>query len=82
MPPGARSCVRVRGARFDLDGDGAEATVATNGTATTASSYHRGGVNVAFGDGSVQFVTDDISVTAWRMMGSRDGVDAPTDRRG
>jgi prepilin-type N-terminal cleavage/methylation domain-containing protein/prepilin-type processing-associated H-X9-DG protein len=37
------------------------------------SSYHAGGVNVALGDGSVRFVTDGISLAAWRGLGTRDG---------
>ncbi|MDY3556676.1 DUF1559 domain-containing protein [Gemmata sp. JC717] len=38
-----------------------------------ASSYHTGGANVCMGDGSVRFVTDSTSVTAWRAMGTRAG---------
>jgi prepilin-type N-terminal cleavage/methylation domain-containing protein/prepilin-type processing-associated H-X9-DG protein len=29
-------------------------------------SFHRGGINVLFGDGSVRFVKDSISLAAWR----------------
>ncbi len=36
-------------------------------------SYHRGGVNVVFGDAAVTFLTDDIDLAVWRSMGSRDG---------
>ena len=38
-----------------------------------SSSQHPGGVNVLLGDGSVRFVKDSISVTAWQALGSRNG---------
>lgn len=44
-----------------------------NGGAVTASSRHRGGVNVALCDGSVRFVTNDIDLVTWRALGSKDG---------
>jgi prepilin-type N-terminal cleavage/methylation domain-containing protein/prepilin-type processing-associated H-X9-DG protein len=41
----------------------------------TARSYHQGGVNVGFCDGSIRFITDSIDPTTWQMLGSRaDGV--------
>ncbi|HVJ79716.1 MAG TPA: DUF1559 domain-containing protein [Planctomycetia bacterium] len=39
----------------------------------SAQSRHPGGVNVALGDGSVQFVTDSISQRLWWGMGTRNG---------
>ena len=44
-----------------------------DGTATTASSRHNGGVNVAMVDGSIHFVSDSINPLVWNAMGSRDG---------
>ena len=38
-----------------------------------ASSYHSGGVNVAMLDGSVKFVKDSVSITAWRALGTKAG---------
>ena len=40
-----------------------------------ARSYHAGsgGVNVAFVDGSVHFIANSISPTAWRALGTRSG---------
>jgi prepilin-type N-terminal cleavage/methylation domain-containing protein/prepilin-type processing-associated H-X9-DG protein len=38
-----------------------------------ATSRHTGGVNVAFGDGSVHFITQTIDLTTWRALGSRSG---------
>jgi prepilin-type N-terminal cleavage/methylation domain-containing protein/prepilin-type processing-associated H-X9-DG protein len=36
-----------------------------------ARSYHAGGVNVAFADGSVHFISNGISMPTWMAMGSR-----------
>jgi prepilin-type N-terminal cleavage/methylation domain-containing protein/prepilin-type processing-associated H-X9-DG protein len=37
----------------------------------TARSYHSGGVNVGFCDGSVRFVADSIALNIWKNLGSR-----------
>ncbi len=37
------------------------------------SSQHPGGVNVLFGDGSVRFVKNGVSLTTWRALGTRNG---------
>src|SRR5262249_17229146 len=34
------------------------------------TSYPTGGVNVAFGDGSVRFIQDGVSLQGWRAMGT------------
>jgi prepilin-type N-terminal cleavage/methylation domain-containing protein/prepilin-type processing-associated H-X9-DG protein len=36
----------------------------------TARSRHPGGVNVCFGDGTVQFIQDTISMSTWRALSS------------
>ena len=36
-----------------------------------ARSFHPGGVNVAFCDGSVRFIRSTISITVWKDLGSR-----------
>ena len=41
--------------------------------ATTAKSYHTGGVHTLLCDGSVRFVSDNINVQTWRALGSRAG---------
>jgi prepilin-type N-terminal cleavage/methylation domain-containing protein/prepilin-type processing-associated H-X9-DG protein len=41
----------------------------------SSRSRHPGGVNVAFGDGSVQFITDQIAVTVWRSLSSMNADD-------
>lgn len=38
-----------------------------------ARSYHSGGVNVSYGDGSVRFVSNNVSLTVWQALGSRGG---------
>jgi prepilin-type N-terminal cleavage/methylation domain-containing protein/prepilin-type processing-associated H-X9-DG protein len=38
-----------------------------------ARSYHPGGVNVLFADGSVHFVRDSIAPDTWRALGTRGG---------
>jgi prepilin-type processing-associated H-X9-DG protein len=38
-----------------------------------ATSNHPGGANVAFGDGSVKFIKDSISMTIWWGLGTRNG---------
>ncbi len=39
----------------------------------TARSYHRGGVNALFLDGSIHFVNNDIARDVWRALGTRSG---------
>lgn len=41
--------------------------------ATSAQSYHTGGVMVARCDGSVDFVSDSIDLATWRAFGTRNG---------
>lgn len=40
---------------------------------TAARSYHPGGVNVVFCDGSVRFVKNTVNDATWRALGSRSG---------
>ncbi|MEA1950146.1 MAG: DUF1559 domain-containing protein, partial [Planctomycetota bacterium] len=47
-------------------------------TYSSARSYHPGGVNVAFADGHVEFITDNIDLAVWRMLASiADGTPLP-----
>ncbi|MDR1291201.1 MAG: DUF1559 domain-containing protein [Planctomycetaceae bacterium] len=52
----------------------------TNGTQIriSARSYHSGGVNTAFGDGSVRFVNNDIGLGVWQAIGSASGDEVNT----
>jgi prepilin-type N-terminal cleavage/methylation domain-containing protein/prepilin-type processing-associated H-X9-DG protein len=38
-----------------------------------ARSYHAGGVNTAFSDGSVKFIKDSVNPDSWRALGTRAG---------
>jgi prepilin-type processing-associated H-X9-DG protein len=42
-------------------------------THNAARSYHTGGVNVGFADGSVKFIKDSINPTVWSALGTRAG---------
>jgi prepilin-type N-terminal cleavage/methylation domain-containing protein/prepilin-type processing-associated H-X9-DG protein len=37
------------------------------------SSYHPGGVNVLFGDGSVRFLKESVALAVWRALSTRNG---------
>jgi prepilin-type N-terminal cleavage/methylation domain-containing protein/prepilin-type processing-associated H-X9-DG protein len=38
-----------------------------------ARSYHSGGVNASFADGSVHFISDAIQLSTWKKLGTRSG---------
>jgi prepilin-type N-terminal cleavage/methylation domain-containing protein/prepilin-type processing-associated H-X9-DG protein len=42
----------------------------------TARSNHSGGVNALFADGSTRFIRDDIDISLWRGLSTRDAQDA------
>jgi prepilin-type N-terminal cleavage/methylation domain-containing protein/prepilin-type processing-associated H-X9-DG protein len=42
-------------------------------SAVTSRSYHPGGVNTLFGDGSVHFIKNSINWSTWRALGSVGG---------
>lgn len=60
MPPNTFSVTRAN-------------TPNNRGGAVTASSRHVNGVNLTLADGSVRFVHDEIDLTTWRALASRDG---------
>jgi prepilin-type N-terminal cleavage/methylation domain-containing protein/prepilin-type processing-associated H-X9-DG protein len=66
MPPNSRSCTHGTGNLTAIP-------VNEQGTATTASSFHRGGVNLAMADGSTHFVADSVDPAVWNAAGSRNG---------
>ncbi len=41
--------------------------------AVTSRSYHPGGINALFGDGSVHFIKNAINYQTWRAMGTIGG---------
>jgi prepilin-type processing-associated H-X9-DG protein len=75
MPPNSRSCARKDG------GAQLGAAVNDNGGAVTASSCHTGGVNVAFVDGGVAFISDDVDPLVWSSYGSRNGGEVEASSR-
>ena len=44
--------------------------------AVTSRSYHSGGVNVMFMDGSTRFISNGIDLATWRALGTRVGGEA------
>ena len=45
--------------------------------AVTSRSYHPGCVNALFMDGAVRTIKNEISMSTWRALGSRNGFDVP-----
>ena len=45
-------------------------------SAVTSRSYHSGGVNVLFGDGSVRFIKNTVNWGTWRALGTIGGGEA------
>lgn len=80
MPPNSRSCVAHFG-RGDVAGSQADQAVISSGAAATATSWHPGGVQVAFCDGHVEQVSEQVSVAIWRELGSRSVVHSPSDQQ-
>lgn len=76
MTPNSHSCLngnrRGRG-----DGPQTDQAVTMQGAAATATSWHPGGVQVAFADGHVEQVSEEVSVAIWREMGSRSRTPVP-----
>jgi prepilin-type N-terminal cleavage/methylation domain-containing protein/prepilin-type processing-associated H-X9-DG protein len=67
-PPGGTSCSGMAGMMMP----GRTAMVNTS-FQSPPTSNHSGGVNVLFGDGSVRFVKQNVSVNVWRALGTRNG---------
>lgn len=44
-----------------------------------ARSRHPGGVNLLLGDGSVQFITDNVDLTTWRALSTSSGAEVLTE---
>jgi len=64
--------VPPNGAQWNACALGSGATNDSNGaTYSNATSYHPGGVNTAFTDGSVHFIKNSISMLTWMSLGTR-----------
>jgi prepilin-type N-terminal cleavage/methylation domain-containing protein/prepilin-type processing-associated H-X9-DG protein len=68
MPPNGKSCSQTAGSFNAI-------SMNEHGSATTASSRHPGGVNVAMADSSVQFVADEVDPASWWALGSSNNSD-------
>jgi prepilin-type processing-associated H-X9-DG protein len=55
--------------------------IANNGPGNyySARSYHTGGVNVLFADGSIHFIGNNVNVNTWRALGTIAGGEALGD---
>ncbi len=68
--------VKYTSGGIDYDVDLVLATESNLGdtyAAVTSRSFHTGGVNALIMDGSVRFIREQIALTAWRAMGTRQG---------
>lgn len=77
LTPNTKVVASIGGRDYDADfnsrQEGSSATVPTY-AAITSRSYHAGGlVNVALMDGSVRPVRNNIDLTTWRALGTRQG---------
>jgi prepilin-type N-terminal cleavage/methylation domain-containing protein/prepilin-type processing-associated H-X9-DG protein len=69
------------GANFSIDGSNPDGTIPGPCSINCANdsevySFHRGGANVVFADGSVRFLTSDIELCLLAALATRSGVDA------
>ncbi len=48
-------------------------TMANMAMQVPPSSYHPGGVNTLFGDGTVRYIRNSINIPTWRAIGTRNG---------
>jgi prepilin-type processing-associated H-X9-DG protein/prepilin-type N-terminal cleavage/methylation domain-containing protein len=80
FPPNTKVRYSSGGQTYDVDFVTAtEASLGDTYAAVTSRSYHSGGVNVLFMDGSVRFISNGISQQTWRALGTRDSDDIPGD---
>jgi prepilin-type N-terminal cleavage/methylation domain-containing protein/prepilin-type processing-associated H-X9-DG protein len=64
--PNTRTCAAMNGGSMM----GSMANMAVD---LPPSSYHPGGVNLLFGDGSVKFIKDSVALSVWRALSTRNG---------
>jgi prepilin-type processing-associated H-X9-DG protein len=65
--PNTRTCASMPGGMMGM---GSMVNMAVQ---LPPSSYHPGGVNILFGDGSTRFIKDSTSLFVWRALSTRNG---------
>ena len=72
--PNTKIIYNSGGVNFDVDVVLAtESNAGDTYAAVTSRSYHAGGVNVLFMDGSAPFISNGIKLEIWRAFGTRAG---------
>jgi prepilin-type N-terminal cleavage/methylation domain-containing protein/prepilin-type processing-associated H-X9-DG protein len=66
--PNSRACAGMSGGMM-MPGT----SMANMSVQLPPSSYHPGGVNLLFGDGSVRFVKESVALNVWRALSTRNG---------
>jgi prepilin-type N-terminal cleavage/methylation domain-containing protein/prepilin-type processing-associated H-X9-DG protein len=80
FPPNTLVPYSSGGVTYDVDFITAtETSLGDTYAAVTSRSYHPGGVNALFMDGSVQFIGNGISQATWRALGTRAGGDIASE---
>lgn len=82
FPPNTRVKYLSHGTEYDVDFTSARLGPHTNRQGyrvVTARSYHPGGVNAVFLDGSVRFEANGMARDVWRAKGTREGSEALSD---
>jgi prepilin-type N-terminal cleavage/methylation domain-containing protein/prepilin-type processing-associated H-X9-DG protein len=69
LPPNGGGIVKWNNCRLDCCPSAAAAHF------SNASSFHPGGVNACFTDGSVRFVKDTVNQMTWMALGTRNGAE-------
>jgi prepilin-type processing-associated H-X9-DG protein len=72
LPPNTRSPLGTIAPDGDMSSEDEDDGGPTYG-AVTSRSYHPGGVNALFGDGSVRFLKNSIRWQTWRALGTVGG---------
>jgi prepilin-type N-terminal cleavage/methylation domain-containing protein/prepilin-type processing-associated H-X9-DG protein len=60
-------------------GTGFPGTMVNMAMQVPPSSAHPGGVNVLLGDGSIQFISNNVTLTTWRSLGTRNQGETDAD---
>ncbi len=72
LPPNTKALIGTPGVDSDMTSEDEDDGGPTFG-AVTSRSYHPGGVNALFGDGSVKFIKSTVTLQTWRALGTIGG---------